>query len=93
MAIMMGHNSQLPNGGGRMYAIVFDFDTTTLEATYGSSSWRNAYQDVCKVLEKYGFECLQDYEAELSEGERHSGRSALIGLVAQRRMDAGAATA
>ena len=36
---------------------------------------------------------LQDYEAELSEGERHSGRSALIGLVAQRRMDAGAATA
>jgi SAM-dependent methyltransferase len=34
---------------------------------------------------------LQDYEAELSEGERHSGRSALIGLVARRRTDAIAA--
>ena len=41
------------------------------------------------------FELLQllDYEAELSEGERHSGRSALIGLVARRRLDAGAAAA
>jgi SAM-dependent methyltransferase len=28
---------------------------------------------------------LRDYEAELSEGERHRGRSALIGLVAQRK--------
>ena len=41
------------------------------------------------------FELLQllDYEAELSEGKRHSGRSALIGLVARRRLDAGAAAA
>ena len=32
------------------------------------------------------FELLQlrDYEAELNEGERHRGRSALIGLVARR---------
>lgn len=28
---------------------------------------------------------LRDYEAELTEGDRHSGRSALIGLVARRR--------
>ena len=35
---------------------------------------------------------LQDYEAELSEGERHSGRSALIGLVARQHSDAGAVT-
>lgn len=59
MTPMMGHNSQAPSGGGRMYAIVFDFDTTTLEATYGNTSWRNAYQDVRKVLEKYGFEWQQ----------------------------------
>jgi virulence-associated protein VapD len=56
---MMGHNSQISSPGGRMYAIVFDFDTTTLEQTYGSSTWRNAYQDVRKVLEKYGFEWQQ----------------------------------
>ena len=33
-----------------------------------------------------GFEMLQlrDYEAELSEGSHHLGRSALIGLVARR---------
>ena len=36
---------------------------------------------------------LDDYEAELSEGERHSGRSALIGLVARRRLGGGAAAA
>jgi SAM-dependent methyltransferase len=34
---------------------------------------------------------LQDYEAELSEGERHTGRSALVGLLARRRMGAIAA--
>jgi SAM-dependent methyltransferase len=34
---------------------------------------------------------LQDYEAELSEGARHTGRSALVGLVVRRRMDAIAA--
>ena len=59
MAAMMGHNSKGSSGGERMYAIVFDFDTATLEATYGNTSWRNAYQDVRKVLEKYGFEWQQ----------------------------------
>jgi len=28
---------------------------------------------------------LRDYEAELTEGDRHHGRSALIGLVARRK--------
>lgn len=30
---------------------------------------------------------LRDYEAELTEGDRHSGRSALIGLVARRPLN------
>ena len=59
MKTMIGHNSQKTGRGGRMDALVFDFDTTTLEATYGSTSWRNASQDVRKVLEKYGFEWQQ----------------------------------
>jgi virulence-associated protein VapD len=42
-----------------MYAIVFDLDTTTLEATYGTPSWRNAYTDVRKALVAYGFDWQQ----------------------------------
>ncbi len=42
-----------------MYAIVFDFDTQTLESTYPNNSWRNAYQDVRKLLENYGFDWQQ----------------------------------
>ena len=34
----------------RMYAIAFDLDTDTLERTYGKASWRNAYEDIRRVL-------------------------------------------
>ena len=42
-----------------MYAIVFDLDTQTLEATYGGPSWRNAYADVRKALGDFGFDWQQ----------------------------------
>ncbi len=42
-----------------MYAIVFDLDTSILEATYGGSSWRNAYAEVRKALADYGFDWQQ----------------------------------
>jgi virulence-associated protein VapD len=42
-----------------MYAIVFDLDTSVLEATYGGSSWRNAYGEVRKALADYGFDWQQ----------------------------------
>ena len=43
-----------------MYAIVFDFDTETLEQLYPNSSWRNAYTDVRGYLTARGFEWKQD---------------------------------
>jgi len=42
-----------------MYAIVFDLDTATLEQTYPSPSWRNAYADVRRILETRGFDWQQ----------------------------------
>lgn len=42
-----------------MYAIVFDLDTKTLEKVYPNDSWRNAYQDVRKVLQTKGFDWQQ----------------------------------
>ena len=42
-----------------MYAIVFDLDTATLEQTYPNASWRNACQEIRKVLEDRGFEWRQ----------------------------------
>jgi virulence-associated protein VapD len=42
-----------------MYAIVFDLDTATLEQTYPTPSWRNAYSEVRSVLEQRGFEWQQ----------------------------------
>ena len=42
-----------------MYAIVFDFDTQTLEQTYPNASWRNAYTDVRNFLGDRGFEWKQ----------------------------------
>ena len=42
-----------------MYAIVFDLDTATLEQTYPTASWRNAYADVRRVLEVKGFDWQQ----------------------------------
>ena len=42
-----------------MYAVVFDFDTETLEQLYPSPSWRNAYTDVRSFLTHRGFEWMQ----------------------------------
>jgi virulence-associated protein VapD len=56
-SIGLGHN-RAPRGG-RMYAIVFDFDTETLEQTYPNASWRNAYTDVRNFLSARGFEWKQ----------------------------------
>jgi virulence-associated protein VapD len=38
-----------------MYAIAFDMDTDTLETSYPNPSWKNAYGDIRKVLERHGF--------------------------------------
>ena len=42
-----------------MYAIAFDLDTNILQDTYSSEHWRNAYSDIRRVLEKFGFERQQ----------------------------------
>ena len=52
----LGHNRQ---SGGRMYAVVFDFDTATLEQLYPNASWKNAYSDVRNYLTARGFEWKQ----------------------------------
>jgi virulence-associated protein VapD len=52
----IGHNRR---GGGRMYAIVFDFDTDILRATYPNPSWNNAYAEVRNYLTSRGFEWQQ----------------------------------
>lgn len=38
-----------------MYAIAFDMDTTALQAAHHNASWQNAYNDIARVLGKYGF--------------------------------------
>ncbi len=55
MATMIGHNRGLE----RMYAIVFDLDTTVLQSAYHNPSWNNAYSDIRRVLELRGFEWQQ----------------------------------
>ena len=52
----IGHNR---GRGGRMYAIVFDFDTEMLKQLYPNSSWNNAYTDVRNYLTSRGFEWTQ----------------------------------
>ena len=42
-----------------MYAIVFDLDTKTLEATYHGNNWNNAYYDIRKFLSDRGFDWQQ----------------------------------
>ena len=38
-----------------MYAIAFDLEQDTLSKTYGTPTYTNAYSDIKKVLEQYGF--------------------------------------
>lgn len=61
-----------------------------LDNLYTEAMLREAFADEANEVDGAdgaGFELLQlrDYEAELSEGERHHGLSALIGLVARRQ--------
>lgn len=53
----LGHNR--PPKGGRVYAIVFDLDTETLEKLYGSAAWRNAYSDIRDFLTARHFQWMQ----------------------------------
>lgn len=39
--------------------IVFDLDTKRLEENYHNDSWRNAYADVARVLNRHGFNNIQ----------------------------------
>ncbi|ALK10420.1 Endoribonuclease VapD [Blastochloris viridis] len=55
-AVGIGHNRPR---GGRVYAIVFDFDTEILKQTYPNQSWNNAYADVRNYLTSRGFEWKQ----------------------------------
>jgi virulence-associated protein VapD len=51
-----GATTNLPRwSAGRMYAIVFDLDTETLQKSYGSPSWQNAYREIRDALFVYGF--------------------------------------
>ena len=52
----IGHNR---GRGGRVYAIVFDFDTEMLRQLYPNESWNNAYADVRNYLTSRGFEWKQ----------------------------------
>jgi virulence-associated protein VapD len=54
----IGHNKGA-NGGGRMYAIVFDLDTNILGNVYPGNSPNNAYSDVRRFLENEGFDWQQ----------------------------------
>lgn len=38
-----------------MYAITFDLDTERLKELYPTPSWNNAYNDIGRVLNDYGF--------------------------------------
>ena len=42
-----------------MYAVISELEQETLSKTYGSPAYTNAYSDIRKVLEKYGFERQQ----------------------------------
>lgn len=37
------------------YAIAFDLDTESLRRSYPNESWNNAYGDIRKTLEPFGF--------------------------------------
>ena len=52
----LGHNLRR---SGRMYAIVFDFETEVLKDLYPNASWNNANYDVRSYLTSRGFEWKQ----------------------------------
>jgi len=50
---------KLPTGRIRMYAIEFDLDTAQLQNVYPNASYTNAYGDIRKTLEPWGFNWQQ----------------------------------
>jgi len=55
----LDHNSSLFRSdlreGGRMYAICFDLDQDALKRHYPSATHTNAYEDIRRCLETFGF--------------------------------------
>lgn len=51
--------SKVESEGGKMYAIVFDFDTESLKKNYHNESYQNAYTDIKNFLVPQGFEWTQ----------------------------------
>ncbi|CAK0740872.1 hypothetical protein CCP2SC5_100016 [Azospirillaceae bacterium] len=49
-----GHNSNALKSAA-MYAVTFDLDASILKELYPSQSWNDAYTDVQKALEPFGF--------------------------------------
>ncbi len=54
--MQIGHNSKRSS---TVYAIAFDLDTATLDSSYHNKSSGNAYGDIRKALQKFGFEPMQ----------------------------------
>lgn len=52
--------------------IVFDLDTKLLEQNYHNDSWRNAYADVGRVLNRHGFNNIQGTVYLSDEGIRQA---------------------
>jgi virulence-associated protein VapD len=60
MNLPFDHNRRRSLGENRrMFAIVFDLDTSVLRETYQNQSCNNAYSDIRRVLEDRGFEWQQ----------------------------------
>jgi virulence-associated protein VapD len=57
--LLVGDLHKLPVGRKRMYAIAFDLDTAQLQNVYPNASYTNAYGDIRKVLEPFGFNWQQ----------------------------------
>ena len=53
---LVGHNSQRSRS---VYAIAFDLDTETLKKSYPVASHNNAYYDIGRFLQQYGFQRKQ----------------------------------
>jgi len=52
----IGHNRRR---AGRMYGIVFDFDTELLKTNYPNPSWNTAYDNLKRYLTLRGFTLMQ----------------------------------
>ena len=55
-SVGIGHNRR---GVGRVYPIVFDFDTELFKVNYPGPSWNDAHDDVERYLTVRGFTWMQ----------------------------------